>query len=626
MKTPQDPNWGQQTIRRMLDEAFARHSAGNSDQAEAMLHDVLAKFPNEIEAFVGLGIIADQTGRRDLAITRMRAALALDPRCIQAHSWLALLLIDENQIQEAGRHAERAVTLDPNNLLANTALARCSARVGDLRTALPRYRQAIQLNPKDAELMYEYSELLARSGNALESGQVLKRALTLAPNVPGYLRLASLELGRGRIEEAARFGRKALELEPDSAAGHLILGRILTEQLNSEEAAFHWRRAAELQPNGGAVSLEKGLALNTIGQFDEAILELRSSIESNPNQGTAYQSLVYAKRIVEEDRPLLDQMERLAATSTLPAAERLKLLYSLGKGYDDLGDYERAMRFFDSAKSLAAESGGSRPFDVAAFRAATDAKMKLFTRRFFANWNGGRLEGSLPLFVMGMMRSGTTLAEQILTCHPSVGTAGEETYWSHHEAQFVDYQALAVNPSNLRWCANEYFNVLRALAPGRPHVIDKNPLNAFFVGSIHLAFPNARLIRTQRNAIDTALSIWATPMSADAAFTADKRSIVEATKQYVRLMAHWREVIPPDRLLEIRYEDLVSSLEPTAKKMTEFCGLGWDEACLHPERNDRRIVNPSFWQARQPIYRTSTERWRKYEPWLGPFAELQNLE
>jgi hypothetical protein len=206
-----------------------------------------------------------------------------------------------------------------------------------------------------------------------------------------------------------------------------------------------------------------------------------------------------------------------------------------------------------------------------------------------------------------------------------VGGAGEQHYWGDHENAMIDYRQSRLVPGKIKACAQEFVELLSMIAPGFPHVIDKNPANLQVVGSIFLAFPNARIIHTRRNAIDTAISIWTTPMRTNAPFVSDRENIVFAYKEYLRLMDHWRQVIPADRFLEVHYEDLVDQPEIYARQIVEFCGLEWNEACLHPELNKRTVKTPSLWQVRQPVYKSSTERWRKYEEWLGVFAELKGL-
>jgi tetratricopeptide (TPR) repeat protein len=365
--------------------------------------------------------------------------------------------------------------------------------------------------------------------------------------------------------------------------------------------------------------------LSAIGHFDEAILELERSIEAKPLQGEAYQALVFAKRVLPADRPLVDQMERLLSDSSLSESDRLNLMYSLGKAYDNLGEFERAIGFFDAANALKLKLEHVAPLDRKAFSALIDAKIEIFKKGETLVGKRFQSESSLPILVAGMMRSGTTLAEQMLSCHPMVGGAGEQSYWGENEASIIDHWGRTISTAALQICSREYGSLLAAISPGFPFVIDKNPANVQHLGSFHMAFPNAKIIVTRRDAVDTALSIWMTPLNTMAEFVCDRENIVFAYKECMRLMDHWREVLPADRYLEIRYEDLVANPEEHARKMVEFCGWEWDEKCLHPERNERRIRTPSMWQVRQPIYKSSTERWRKYEPWLGAFEQLRGL-
>jgi len=152
--------------------------------------------------------------------------------------------------------------------------------------------------------------------------------------------------------------------------------------------------------------------------------------------------------------------------------------------------------------------------------------------------------------------------------------------------------------------------------------VDKMPGNYSHLGLIHVGLPNAKIVHVRRNPIDTCLSIWTTPNSAHIAWGNDKRAIVFAYREYLRIMEHWRETLPSDRLLEIDYEDLVSNPADVTQKMLAFCGLEWEDACLHPEDNSRAVATPSDWQVRQPINRNSIDRWRKFEPWLDEFLEL----
>ena len=222
------------------------------------------------------------------------------------------------------------------------------------------------------------------------------------------------------------------------------------------------------------------------------------------------------------------------------------------------------------------------------------------------------------------MRSGTTLAEQILSSHPEVGGAGELLFWPENagSSEKVFDPNGELDTTRLQNLTRDYLDLLGRLAPGKPHVVDKMNTNYLLLGLLHVALPDARVIHMRRHPVDTCLSIWATPVARDVDLCGDKGNVVFAYRQYLRVMAHWRSMLPADRLLDVQYEELVSDREAVTRRMVEFCGLDWDEACMRPEENVRSVKTPSVWQVRQPVYKTSMARWKKYEPWLGPFAEL----
>jgi hypothetical protein len=221
-----------------------------------------------------------------------------------------------------------------------------------------------------------------------------------------------------------------------------------------------------------------------------------------------------------------------------------------------------------------------------------------------------------------MMRSGTTLTEQILSSHPTVSAAGEQWFWPQRAYQADDRARMEVKTSHAISLAREYCRTLRQVAPGSAHITDKLPGNYLHLGLLYLALPNAKVIHTRRNPLDTCLSIYFTPNPTAPDFAHAPDDIVFAYEQYLRLMVHWRNVLPSSWLHEIFYEDLVEDSEPIIRSMVDFCGLEWDDACLKHQENAKTVRTPSWWQVRQPMYKTSKGRWKKYEPWLGDFSKL----
>jgi hypothetical protein len=221
-----------------------------------------------------------------------------------------------------------------------------------------------------------------------------------------------------------------------------------------------------------------------------------------------------------------------------------------------------------------------------------------------------------------MPRSGTTLVEQIVSSHPEVGAGGELNFWNERGAAWHRAGPAGSEAPFLAQAVADYLAVLRAVGPKAARVTDKMPFNFLWAGLIHLAFPRATIIHCRRAAIDTALSIHQTLFHPGLAFPTGGSKLVAYFRSYQRLTDHWRKVLPADRFIEVEYEDLTRDPEPEIRRIIAGCGLPWEDACLRPERNPRAVKTPSKWQTRQPIYRHSVERWRRYEPWLGPLSAL----
>ena len=221
-----------------------------------------------------------------------------------------------------------------------------------------------------------------------------------------------------------------------------------------------------------------------------------------------------------------------------------------------------------------------------------------------------------------MPRSGTTLVEQIISMHPEVGAGGELNFWNERGAAWLQAGPAGSEAPFLGQAAAEYLGVLRAIGPKAARVTDKMPFNFLWAGLIHLAFPRATIIHCRRAAIDTALSIHQTYFDPRLTFPTGGAELVAYSRSYRRLTDHWRRVLPADRFIEVDYEDLTPAPEPVIRRIIAGCGLAWDDSCLFPERNAGAVKTPSKWQARQPIYRNSVERWRRYESWLGPLRVL----
>ncbi len=610
-----------------MSAAQAAHAAGDLRESERMFRQLTAVNAEDWEAKLFLGIVVAKKGDGTAASRLLQEVLGQNPSSFEAQFWLSILRRKEGRLPEAIELARKAAALQPQSPIAQNNLGVCEMEARNLEGAAAAFARSSQLRPNDPTVLFNLGTCLGLVGRDEQALEILRRAAGLAPNsLDIRLLIAKTLLNLNELGGAIKEGYAALRLDPNSASVHRLLGLALMHQGRAKAAREHVDRALAIEPNEGSAYATLGSILQSSGSIAESNEAFRRSIELEPKQGHAYFSLVHNHRLCEEDREILTRMEGLVAEGALPPKEVSSLEYGLGKGYEDLAEYEKAMTHYDEANRLARrlKFGGS-PYDARQASAATDLKMRRYTRAFFEAACPRGLMTDVPIFIVGMMRSGTTLVEQILSSHPDVAAGGEQEFWSKRGLECIGSNG-EPDLVKLRVLSREYQKHLVAIDPEALHVTDKMPANYLYLGLIHAAFPNARIVHTRRSPADTAISIYATPNRARIDYAHDKASIVAAYKEYARLMDHWRTVLPADRFMEVRYEDLVDDRGKVTRALAEFLDLPWHDSMLTPESNDRSVVTPSVWQVRQPMYRTSIERWRRFEPWLGPFGELLELQ
>lgn len=435
-------------------------------------------------------------------------------------------------------------------------------------------------------------------------------------------RLGHIFLSRGRAKEAVNALRAAAAAAPDNPARRLDLVRALTVEKQDAEAEAEVRAILEIAPANSEAWWLLGRILSETGRFDLARAALERADALDPGQGVVCYDLVRSYRLSEADRPLV---RRMLARARAPADtdQRIRLHLALGKAFDDLGDHGAAMAQFGLANRAKQEMVS---FDRAGFVRRIDALIAQFSPDYLAALRAGGDPSPLPIMVLGMPRSGTTLVEQILSSHPAIEGAGELQFWAGRGALFNQVPPGAPVRDFQRQAARDALETLGGLAPEASRVVDKAPFNFLWAGLINLVFPNAIIVHCRRSALDTCLSISSTYFAARPDFPTFGADLAAYYRQYLRLMAHWRAVLPADRFVEVDYEALVTDPEPQVKRLIAACGLAWDPACLHPELNTRVVRTPSKWQARQPIAAGSVGRWRRYEPWLGDLRDLADTD
>jgi tetratricopeptide (TPR) repeat protein len=542
--------------------------------------------PSQVAPLLALATSMLREGRPADAIAPLRDAALLEPVNPIIQHDLGLACLEVGRIADAIAALRRAVASNPRYADAHFRLGIALEKLGDITGAIVAYDRATKFSPSLAEAWFRAGALVYTLGHREEAiGCFRRAAATAAQTSFGRLGKARALLIEDRNHEAEQVLREALVADPENAMAYDLLGNLLSE----------------------------------FGRFDEARACFERAIAIAPLLAGSYYDLVRCRPITSQDEGLLQEMQTALATAGLEKEQRLRLHLAIGKAAEDLGNYSLAMLHFNAADAFRRESGS---FDSAAFSIEVNRLIARCTPELIAQaFELGSLDAT-PVLIVGMPRSGTTLVEQIVSMHPEVGPGGELNFWNERGAAWHRSGAAGNENSFLQKAAADYVRFLRTIAPKTARVTDKMPFNFLWAGLIHLALPRATIIHCRRAFVDTAISIHQTFFHPSLAFPTGGAELVAYFHSYRRLTNHWRRVLPSDRFIEVDYEDLTSTPEPVIRRIIAACGLPWHDACLRPQSNPRSVKTPSKWQTRQPIYRSSIARWRRYEPWLGPLRAL----
>jgi len=462
---------------------------------------------------------------------------------------------------------------------------------------------------------------------------------------------ALLELGNA--DEALAMLQRAVELDSQSAEAHAALGRVLDRLTRWDEAVAAFEKSLALHPAdphtllalGGALSrldrrgelrdwLTKAIAaepdtamlhgmlagqLLAFGQLDAAVQAMDRMIALDPQNGLAHAFLSDMK-VYAPDDPQLAALEA-AASRSASAEERCVVRYALAKAYADVGRMAESFDLYLEANRLRRRMLG---YDVAQTLSEFRRIESVFTPELMRTRQGAGDPSDRPVFIVGVMRSGTTLVEQILASHPRVHGIGERPDFraaATRPMQLFPEQAANFSAADLRRIGEDYLRLAAAGARDAARITDKTLNNDVFVGLIHLVLPKARIVHVVRDAVDTCLSAFATNFGAAYPYTTDLSDLGRTYRAQRRMMAHWRRLLPQSAMLEIRYENIVADIEGEARRLLDFCGLDWDPAVLAFDKSPRAVWTASAAQIRRPLYRSSVGRWRPSDDVLRPLLD-----
>jgi tetratricopeptide (TPR) repeat protein len=528
---------------------------------------------------------------------RYAQALAINPALTDAHINLGGCFHATGRREQAIRSYQRALTIDSGLAGAHYNLGNLYAELDNLDAAIAHYERSISLPPTSAE---------------------------------AHNNLANVLWKRGRLKEAIEHYGNAIRLKPAYVSAQRSLGDVLQADGRIDDAIACFRAALAIEPADARTLNRLASALLIAGLVDEASGTYQRAIDLAPDNLGIQHNYAAVKTFTSDDPRLARLKDLHAREAALSEDERIVLHFTLGKAYADLRDADLSFRHLETGNRLKRRHVS---YDERQTLAQMQRIRDAFTKDLVNTKSKVGADSDAPIFVIGMPRSGTSLVEQILASHPRVAGAGEVDHFATATSDVARRQG-ATYPDVLHQMPDEtfqelgrtYLERLTGAGAAKDRIVDKLPANFLFAGLIHLALPRARIIHVKRNAIDTCVSCYSLLFAEDQPYAYDLGELGRYYRAYDALMGHWRSVLPPGRMLEVRYEDLVEDLEGQARRLVAHCGVEWDPRCLSFHETKRPVTTASLVQVRKSIYTSSVGRSRFYGSRLKPLIDALDID
>ena len=598
-------------------QAQERHAEAAAAYRDAI--ELRADFPL---AHNNLGGVLRELGQTDEALAAYREAVRLAPKLPLALSNLGQILLEKGEKDEAEKYCKEAVRLAPNFPEGLSNLGNVLRAKDNLKDAKECYRIAMKMRPNVAMIHGNLGQALQQEGNLDEAIKSYNQAIALDPKAPRFESyLASALAEKEDWNAAAEHFRKALALKPDFHEALNGLGGVLHEQGDIKSAIQAFEDALKIKPDFADAFSNLAGVYSELGDMEKANDFYREALRCDPDYAGAYAVLATHLRdkMPTED---IQKMNDFLAREHLSEWKRSTLHHGLAHYYDAKKEYTLAAEHSAMGNKYRLEvwTRQGKTYSRDDHTSFVSFLIKQFQPPFFERVKGWGLDTEVPVFIFGMPRSGTTLLEQILGSHPKMFGAGELPITKDTFDQVPKWMNVQAAPSVcmpqitrevIQQAGREHLSRLLPHCPTAERIVDKMPDNYLWLGFIAAVFPKAKLIYSKRDVHDIAVSCWITNFKA-IRWSCTQEDIASRIKNHLRLMDHWRSVLPIP-MLEIEYEQTVEDLEGVARKMVEFCGMEWDPACLAFHESKRTVRTASLSQVRQPVYKKSVQRWKNYE-------------
>lgn len=571
------------TVDALKKKGIQLVNSGQLDAAMEIYSNIHSIDKNDTDALIALGILNGMNGNYSSAEQYLGTAANLNPRLSAAHFNLGIAQKSQQKLDAAVSSYKRAIACEPDNPAYHNNLGTVFLEMHLPEQAIDCFSNALRLMPGSADYIYNLGKALKARGLRLKALDAFDRAVALRPAFSAALKeKGSVHLSLGNVTDARHCYQESLSIDPGDLGAVAGLANAYSNERRYQEAF------ALLQPY-------------LVSNIDNSDIAIAFSAIAIP---------------LHREHEAIQLLEKQLQSSRTDIDSRAQIYFRLGSFYDRTGDYDVAFDYFRRANELrGTDASGVH------FKTVVDDIIRRFGTDTLQVVAPSGCASDLPVFIVGMPRSGTTLVEQILASHPSVHGAGELDTLPALLDEIPDLTGdiRSVSGNVLERAAATYIEHILSLAPQAARITDKMPANFQNIGYIHLLFPRARIIHCRRNPMDTCLSCYFQDFAGHLRYANDLASLGDYYVQYHRLMEHWSQV-PGMRILHVDYEKLVSNFEEECRKLIDFCGLEWDPACLDFYKMDRIVVTASANQVTQPLYTGSVNRWLCYKDHLGVLA------
>jgi tetratricopeptide (TPR) repeat protein len=606
---------------------------GDLINAEQLFRAVLALRATHFGSLLGLGTICASTNRLDDAKRYFMQAIAVDKDSAEAHGSLGAVYASAGDSNNAVVYYEKALALAPDHPGIHYAFAALLHSLGKHVDAIEHLKRTLTDRPDHLDAYFTLGNALYAINRDVEAIQCYLKVLELSPRHPEtHNNLANVYQRTGQMERAIFHYKAAIEIKPDYADAYGNLGNALLVLERLEESMEQNRRALELKPARFGSYNNLGVALQALGRFEEAEAAFGRALELAPREASIHLNLANMGRFKPGDRRLPGLRTLLGEVESLETDHQIAAHFAMGKALSDLKHHDDAFRHLLKGNALKRRiTDYDEPQRLAMFENVRTT----FTSDFMKARSGDGDTSWSPIFIVGMPRSGTTLMEQVLASHSKVFGAGELETFKDAISETVNnnrilpaYPMLAesLSKDQIRQLGESYTKGARARAPEAERIVDKMPLNFMFVGLIHLALPNARIINIRRDPLDTCVSCFSLLFTGSQPFAYDLGELGRYHRGYETVMEHWHKVLPPGVMIDVQYEALVDDLEGVSRRVLRHCGLDWEDACRDFHDTKRAVRTASLMQVREPVYRRAIGNWQRYRKHLGPLAEALGVD